>query len=316
MAAESSTASPATLRGVVPPLLTPLTAGGDLDSPSLERLIEHHIAAGVDGLFILGSSGEVAFFEDEMRDRVLLEAVRIIDGRVPILAGVIDTQTRRVIKHAERAREIGVDGLVATAPFYAITGPEEIENHFRAIKAAVPLPLFAYDIPVCVHLKLGAEILVRLGADGVIDGVKDSSGDDVSFRRLVSLNKLAGSPLTLLTGHEMVVDGSYLAGADGAVPGLGNVDPAGYVRMDRAARAGDWATVQKEQDRLAALFEIVFQPVGKVGPAAGVGAFKTALWLMGVLETNTMSAPMTALEGENVDRIRTVLVALGVDVVR
>ena len=71
MAAESPAASPASLRGVVPPLLTPLTTEGDLDVPSLERLIEHHIAAGVDGLFVLGSSGEVAFFEDEMRDQVL-----------------------------------------------------------------------------------------------------------------------------------------------------------------------------------------------------------------------------------------------------
>ncbi|MFQ6485143.1 dihydrodipicolinate synthase family protein [Brachybacterium epidermidis] len=316
MAAESPTTDPASLRGVVPPLLTPLTAEGDLDVSSLERLIEHHIDAGVDGLFVLGSSGEVAFFEDAMRDRVLREAVRIIGGRVSVLAGVIDTQTRRVIEHVKRAREIGVDAFVATAPFYAITGPEEVENHFRAIKQAAQLPVFAYDIPVCVHLKLGADILVRLGAEGVIDGVKDSSGDDVSFRRLVSLNKLAGAPLTLLTGHEMVVDGSYLAGADGSVPGLGNVDPAGYVRMDRAAQAGDWDTVQKEQDKLAALFEIVFQPVGKVGPAAGVGAFKTALWLMGILDTNTMSAPMTALEGENVDRIREVLTALDVDVVR
>lgn len=314
--ADASTTAPATLRGVVPPLLTPLTPTGELDVPSFERLIAHHLDAGVDGLFVLGSSGEVAFFEDEMRDQVLREAVRIVAGRVPILAGVIDTQTRRVLAHVRRALEIGVDGFVATAPFYAITGPEEIEAHFRAIKEAAGLPLYAYDIPVCVHLKLGADLLVRLGAEGIIDGVKDSSGDDVSFRRLVSLNKLAGSPLTLLTGHEMVVDGSYLAGADGAVPGLGNVDPAGYVRMDRAAQAGDWSTVQKEQDRLAALFEIVFQPVGKVGPAAGVGAFKTALWLMGILDTNTMSAPMTALEGENVDRIRTVLTALGVDVVR
>ena len=303
-------------RGVIPPLLTPLTTDGQLDEPSLERLIEHHMAGGVDGLFVLGSSGEVAFFEDEMRDQVLAAAVRLVAGRVPVLAGIIDTQTRRVLAQLRRAEEIGVAAVVATAPFYAITGPEEVERHFRAIAAATDLPVFAYDLPVCVHTKLDADLLVRLGRECVLAGVKDSSGDDVGFRRLVMKNEAAGSPLTLLTGHEVVVDGSYLAGGHGSVPGLGNVDPGGFVRMDRAARAGDFARVRAEQQRLAALFEIAFAPVGKVGPAAGVGAFKTALYLMGIFDTNTMSAPMTALEGEDVERVRAVLTSLGIKLVR
>lgn len=312
----SAADTPRRFAGVIPPLVTPLTEACELDVPSFERLIERHIDGGVDGLFVLGSSGGVVFFEDEMRDQVLREAVRIIDGRIAVLAGIIDTQTRRVLAHLRRAEEIGVDGVVATAPFYAITGPEEIEAHFRAIAAATDLPLFAYDLPVCVHTKLDPAMLVRLGSDGVLAGVKDSSGDDVNFRRLVLKNEDAGKPLTLLTGHELVVDGIYLGGGDGSVPGLGNVDPAGYVRMDRAAKAGDWATVRAEQDRLARLFEIVFVVEGKVGTGQGVGAFHTALYLLGVFDSNTMAAPVTALEGENVDRIRNVLTSLGFEVVR
>ena len=83
------------LTGVVPPVVTPLTPDRRLDVPSYERLINRLITAGVDGLFVLGSTGEVAFCTDEMRAQVLTEAVRIIDGRVPLLAGVIDTQTAR-----------------------------------------------------------------------------------------------------------------------------------------------------------------------------------------------------------------------------
>lgn len=317
MTAASATPQAATrMQGVIPPLLTPLTADGSLDIPSLQRLIEHHIAGGVDALFVLGSSGEVVFFEDEMRDQVLREAVRLVAGRVPVLAGIIDTQTRRVLAHLRRAEEIGVDGVVATAPFYAVTGPEEIENHFRAIAAATDLPLFAYDLPVSVHTKLDPAMLVRLGSEGVLAGVKDSSGDDVGFRRMLLMNADAGNPLTLLTGHELVVDGIYLAGGNGSVPGLGNVDPAGYVRMDRAARAGDFEAVRAEQDRLARLFDIVFGVQGKTGPAQGVGAFKTALYLMGIFSTNTMSSPMTPLEGENLQRVRAVLDEVGVETKR
>ena len=309
--APATTTETAPLTGVVPPLLTPLTPEGALDVPSLERLVARHLEGGVDGLFALGSSGEIAFFDDAMRAQVLEVVTSLVAGQVPVLAGLIDTQTSRVLQHLRAAEKLDLAGYVVTAPFYAITGPEEIDAHFRAVAAATGRPLWAYDIPVCVHTKLSPAQLLRLGQDGVITGVKDSSGDDVSFRRLAAMNRAAGSPLTLLTGHEVVVDGAYLAGAQGSVPGLGNVDPAGYVRMDRAARAGDWETVRIEQDRLAALFEIVFQPVGKTGPAAGVGAFKTALRELGVFSTNTMSTPMSALEGEAVEKIRGILRSTG-----
>lgn len=293
--------------GVIPPLLTPLTADGELDIPSLERLVARHLDAGVDGLFVLGSSGEAAFFDDAMRERVLGAVTGIVAGQVPLLIGVIDMQTSRAIQHVRTAERFSPAGIVATAPFYAITGPDEIDTHFRALAAASPAPLWAYDIPVCVHTKLSPAHLVHLGADGVLAGVKDSSGDDVSFRRLVAMDRAAGTGLALLTGHEVVVDGAYLAGAHGSVPGLANVEPAGYVRMHHAAMAEDWETVRTEQDRLAALFEIVFQPVGKVGPAAGVGAFKTALRELGVFTTNTMSTPMAALGDEDAAHIRAVL---------
>lgn len=297
--------------GVVPPLLTPLTEDGELDVPSLERLVARLLDAGVDGIFALGSSAEVAFHEDTMRERILEVVSGIVGGQVPLLVGVIDTQTRRVQAQIDRASRVDPAGYVATAPFYAITGPEEIDTHFRALAAHAPAPLWAYDIPVCVHVKLSPDHLVQLGSDGVLAGVKDSSGDDVSFRRLAQKNRAASSPLVLMTGHEVVVDGAYLAGAAGAVPGLANVDPAGYVRLHRAARAGDWERARQEQERLAALFEIVFTPRGKVGPAAGVGAFKTALRELGVLSTATMSSPMSALDEETAARIREILDGAG-----
>ncbi|MDO4412231.1 dihydrodipicolinate synthase family protein [Cutibacterium sp.] len=297
--------------GVIPPVVTPLTTDRKLDVPSYERLINRLIEQGVNGLFVLGSSSEVAYLDDESRGRVLAEAKRINDGRVPLLAGVIDTETQRVISHIRQAEEIGVDAVVATAPFYAVTGLTEVENHFRALHEATSLPVFVYDIPICVHIKVPVDLMMKLGREGIIAGCKDSSGDDVSFRRLAMANRAAGSPLSLFTGHEVVVDGAYMSGADGVVPGLGNVDATNYVAMYKAYRKGDWETVRTEQDKAAALMEIVNAPQGVVGPAAGVGAFKTALQLLGVIETNTMSVPMPTLTGENVERVAEVLRRVG-----
>lgn len=299
------------LTGVVPPVLTPLTDDGELDLPSLERLVTRMLEAGVHGLFALGSSSETVFFDDARRTAVLEAVSGIVAGQVPVLAGVIETQLDRVLTHVRVAERVGAAGVVATAPFYAITGPDEVEAHFRGIAAATDLPVWAYDIPVCTHYKLAPDLLARLGAEGVLTGVKDSSGDDVSFRRLAMQNSAAGEPLTLLTGHEVVVDGSYLAGAHGSVPGLGNVDPGGYVRMHEAAVAGDWATVRQEQDRLAELFEIVFVPTDKTGPAAGIGAFKTALRHLGVIDSNRMAPPMASLGEAHARRIAEICTAVG-----
>lgn len=301
-----------TFSGIVPPIVTPLTLEGEVDTTSLERLLSLQIEAGVDGLFVLGSSGEVGYLTDAQRAQVVQTAIGHVGGQVPVLVGVNDMTTNRVIAVAEQAHEAGADAIVATAPFYAITDAAETATHFRSIHAAVDLPLFAYDVPVRVHSKLSPAMLVELGREGVIAGVKDSSGDDVSFRML--LRQSAGlENFAVFTGHEVVVDGCLLMGASGAVPGLANVDPHGYVRLWRAAQAGNWAAAKAEQDRLTDLFSIVEAPTpGRVSAgAAGLGAFKTALALRGVITGNTMCAPMLSLDESETATIKVVLEQAG-----
>ena len=295
--------------GVIPPVVTPDTPDHQLDVVSFERSINRLIEAGVDGLFFLGSSGEVVFATDERRDQIVREAVRIVNHRVPVLVGIIDTETERVLEHGRRALALGADALVATAPFYALGGPADVEEHFHILHQELDAPLFAYDIPVCVHIKLPWKMLARLGAEGVLAGVKDSSGDDVSFRYLVQENEKNGHPLTLLTGHEIVVDGALLSGADGSVPGLANVEPKGYVRMWKAAQDGNWAEVKREQDRLNEISHIFDVTTGVQGYGAGVGAFKCALNLMGIFDSDQMPRPVKPLDDQNREAIKQVLVA-------
>jgi 4-hydroxy-tetrahydrodipicolinate synthase len=300
-----------TFRGIVPPLLTPLTPRGEVDTASLASLVRHQVAAGVHGLFVLGSTGEVAYLTDAQRDLVVRTVVEVVGGRVPVLAGAIDLTASRVAAQARVLADAGVDAVVATAPVYALNDTDEIERHLRTVAAAVDVPLFAYDIPVRVRTKLPADLLVRLGSEGVLAGVKDSSGDDVAFRRLVAANAAAGSPLALFTGHEVVVDGMLLLGADGVVPGLANVDAAGYVRLWDLAAAGKWDDARREQDRLAALFEIVFAARGRSGAAAGVGAVKVAAQRQGLIASATMAAPVEALDGEAAERVTAITRAAG-----
>ncbi len=293
--------------GVIPPVIIPLKSDKSLDLEAFKFSINRMINAGVNGLFFLGSSGEVAFLTDEQRLEVLEEALTIVDRRVPVLAGIIDIETMRVVEQAKRISKLPIDALVATAPFYALGGPYENERHFRQIREYTDLPLFAYDLPVSVHTKLDPDMLIRLGKDGIIQGVKDSSGDDVTFRWLVLQNRDAGHPMQLLSGHEVVVDGALLGGADGSVPGLANVDPESYVQQWKAAQVKDWDKVAEIQDHLARLMMMTRRVKATVGFGAGVGAFKTALWQMGVFNTNQMREPVQALVDNDVYEIVDVL---------
>ena len=302
------TSSTARFTGVVPPLVTPLDDDGAVDVASLERLVETQLAAGVHGIFALGSSGETVFLRDEQRDRALEVIIKTVGGKVPVMAGCIEPSTPRVVDRAQAALRLGADALVTTAPFYAIVGPHETERHFRSVAASTDLPLLAYDIPVCVHTKLSVDLLTRLVADGVIAGVKDSSGDDVSFRQLLLsvADHAPDADFSALTGHEVVVDAMMLAGASGAVPGLANVDPDGYVRLHNACVAGDWATARTEQDRLTRLFRIVdaADPATTAGATRGVGSFKTALRLLDVIKSNAVSLPLRPLDEAEAGRVR------------
>lgn len=290
--------------GVIPPVVTPFTEDGEIDLDGIDRIVTHLVEGGVDGLFVLGSSGETAYLTDAQRDAVVGRVVAAADGRVPVLAGAIDSTAHRVIEQARRSQALGVDAIVSACPFYAINDAEEIADHFRAIAAAVDLPLFAYDVPVRLNgKKLGRDLLMGLGTEGVLAGVKDSSGDDVGFRRLVAANEAAGHPLALLTGHECVVDGMLLLGADGVVPGYGNVEPRPYVDLLAAARKGDWVEARRIQDRICAGFEIVFVAQGRSADAAGIGAFKTAMQAIGVIDSNAMAYPVKAFEGETKDKV-------------
>lgn len=300
---------PAPLHGVVPPVCTPLGPDGEVDTASLGRLVEHLIEGGVHGLFALGSTSEVAFLTDAQRRTVLETVIGVTAGRVPVLAGVIDTTTARVIDHARTAAELGADALVATAPFYTRTHPKEIAGHFRRIRATVDLPLFAYDLPVSVHSKLSGALVRELAEDGTLAGLKDSSGDEGGLRRLIvelgGRDGRASGPAPLfsvLTGSELTVDAALLAGVDGVVPGIGNVDPAAYVRLTDAALAGDWKLAAKEQERLVALFSLVDAgPEADMGRgSSALGAFKAALWLLGVIDDGATAFPQIPLSAESV----------------
>ncbi|MER7405703.1 dihydrodipicolinate synthase family protein [Streptomyces sp. NPDC000070] len=303
------------LTGVIPPVCTPLTPDREVDVPSLLRLVDHLVSGGVHGLFVLGSTSEAAYLTDEQRGLVVESVAAHVGGQLPVLAGAIDMTTARVLDHVAAVSAAGADAVVVTAPFYARTHPAEIARHYRVVAGASPVPVVAYDIPVAVHTKLPADVVLELAADGVLAALKDSSGDLAAFRQVVT-GARAHQGITgfsVLTGSELIVDAALAVGADGTVPGLGNVDPHGYARLDRLCRAGEWEEARAEQERLCALFGMV--TVGdpaRMGPgSSAIGAFKAALHLRGVIDCPATAEPQVPLSQDEVERVGKYLAAAG-----
>jgi 4-hydroxy-tetrahydrodipicolinate synthase len=298
------------LTGVIPPVCTPFSPDFEVDTGSLARLVDHLLGGGVDGLFILGSTSEVAFLPDAHRRIVLDTVLGHVAGQVPVLAGVIDMTTPRVLDQVRVAAAAGVDGIVATAPFYTRTHPAEIEVHFRTIADHAGLPLYAYDLPVSVHSKLGADQLLDLAADGVLAGVKDSSGDEGGLRRVIlgRRDRRDIDSFSVLTGSERTVDSALW---------MGNVDPLGSARLCRAASAGDWAAARAEQERLLHLFDLVTVGGTRMGPgSSALGAFKAALYLLGIIDHPATALPQIPLDEGEVAQVGKYLAAAGLAVTR
>ena len=300
------------LHGIIPPVSTPLTAGGEVAVDDLCRLLDFQIDAGVHGLFILASTSETVGLTERQQQTVLDTAMQAVRGRVPVLVGCIDFTTSRVIDRARRAQAAGADGIVACAPFYVKPDQAEIVRHFRMIRDAVDLPLMAYDIPAAVQTKIQRPTLRALAEEQVLTGLKDSSGDEANFRGVL-LDNQDLPEFRVFTGSELVVDAAFMMGAHGCVPGLGNVDPHGYVRLYEAAMRGDMAEAIEEQERLYRLFAMTgagFRP-GVGWSASAWGSFKIALELRGIIGNGRTTDPMSPLDAEARAGIRAILIDAG-----
>ncbi|MEY3165615.1 MAG: hypothetical protein RLZZ291_132 [Actinomycetota bacterium] len=312
----STPSNPRILKGVVPPVCTPFTPDYQVDESSLRRLINHLIDGGVHGLFILGSTSEVAYLTDKNRAEVIRITMDEVKGRVPVVVGAIDTTTLRVIEHVKTAVAAGVEGIVITAPFYVRTHPAEIANHFRLVKKACPdTPIYAYDIPIAVNgVKLDLGTLMSLAKEGVIHGVKDSSGNDAGIRAVIlGIQKLNLKDFVVLTGSELTVDSALMFGADGVIPGIGNIDPAGYVKIYDLVKKGDFAAARKEQERLFEMFGLVdVGAADRMGRgSSAIGAFKAGLKLLGIIQDARTAPPAIPLNDNEIAAIKPFLERAG-----
>jgi 4-hydroxy-tetrahydrodipicolinate synthase len=243
---------PRPLRGIIPPLITPLESQDRLDHGGLERLLEHVIGGGVDGVFLLGTTGEGPSLSAELRRELVACTCRLVAGRAPVLVGITDSSFSDAVALAGFAAEAGAQAVVSAGPLYFAVEQAWLLRYFERLAEESPLPVFLYNMPACTQVAFEVETVARAsGLDGVA-GIKDSSGSLGYVHQLQ--RALAGRPdFTLLVGPEELLAESVLLGAHGGVSGGANLFPRLYTSLYRAALRGDLAETRRLQ---AAVIEV------------------------------------------------------------
>ncbi|HEV8310656.1 MAG TPA: dihydrodipicolinate synthase family protein [Methylomirabilota bacterium] len=275
------------LSGVIPPLISPLAASGDPDAAAMGRLVQHVLAGGASGLFVLGGCGEGAWLTTAQRGAVVRAAHRAAAGRVPVLVGVMLPATGPAAEAARQAAGEGADAIVLGSPYYFPVDAATQRRHVEAVMAATSLPALLYNIPQSTHHTLAPDTVAALAREPRVLGIKDSAGDFETFLVLLAV-KRARSDFRVLQGNESLAAASLLQGADGLVPGLANVAPALFVALRAAAARGDAVACRSLQAEIAELVAVYRQ-----GP--WLAALKAACALLGI-GNGLPAAPLAAAD--------------------
>lgn len=284
------------LKGIIPPLATPLTPNEEVDAQGMRKLVDYVLDAGVHGIFVLGSTGEFPYFSDRERARAVEAAVEAVNGRVPVVAGISDISTKKAIAHCRAAQKAGADFVISTAPYFGRPPQGWIYEHVRAIAGETGARVMLYNVPQLIG-DIHPETVGRLAAEGLVVGMKDSADimhlQDVIFRT-------HDYGFRMLVGMEYFLVAGLLVGAHGGTPSPANLFPRLYVDMYEKTMAGNTSEALALQEK-ANRFVDVLDSV-----PSWMSTVKAGLHLMGICGP-TAAAPQPKLTGEEIELLRNLL---------
>ncbi|MEZ6057915.1 MAG: dihydrodipicolinate synthase family protein [Planctomycetaceae bacterium] len=276
------------LRGVIPPLITPLLGYEQLDCDGLNRLIEHVLAGGVHGLFLLGTTGEGPSLSHRLQRELVERACQQVNGRVPVLVGATDTSPEESLQLARHAADVGATAIVLAPPHYFPMHQEDLEQYTRWYATESPLPVVLYNMPSHTKTEYSVATVARLSEVPEIVSLKDSSGSLPYFQQCVEATRHRPD-FTVLMGPEEKLAESVLAGGDGGVCGGANIIPELYVSLYHAAVQRDMLMMHKLQQRVLRLSSKLYS-VG-APPTSYLTGIKCAASLLGLCPPH-LAAPL------------------------
>lgn len=274
------------LSGIYAPLVTPFTAGGEIDTTGFASNVQAHVDAGLSGVVIAGSTGEAALLDEAERNSLTEVARAIVPKSKLVIAGAGAESTRLAIRLAKNAASRGADAVLVVAPHYyggAMTG-EVLLRHYRAVADASPIPVILYNIPKYMHFAIPATVVAELARHPNIVGIKDSSGNR---EMLAGFAASRSQSFSIVSGSGALLQHAMQIGATAGILGVSLFAPSLVLEVFSAMKRGDVAAATPAQERLTPLHTKIVAEMG----VAGVKAAVDAIGLRG----GPLRAPLAAL---------------------
>jgi 4-hydroxy-tetrahydrodipicolinate synthase len=242
--------------GVVVPVITPVHADETVDEVSLRGLLKRCLQAGVNAVFIGGSAGMGPLLLQAQWQKLMEIAIDEINGRCIVLAGVIETSTKRAIERIRVLERIGYSNIVVTPTYYIkIDESEQFIRHFGRCRDSTSMNMGVYNIPSCTGSYITTSAICEMAKRNWFSFLKESSGDRNYFSQVLTICKQ--NDLTVLQGNEPDIVWGFRQGAKGIVPVLANYQPELFVQAYTALLNEDWSTLENIQVIINGLRKII-----------------------------------------------------------
>lgn len=285
-------------KGVVVPMVTPVTKEGALDTAAVERIITFFVEAGVSPL-LMGTTGEGNSVSQADGLLFVETAVKAAQKRITIYAGLTGNCFSEQLKQAEAYTNAGADVIVATLPTYYALTPEQMENYYRTLADSIQGPLMMYNILATTHMSIPVDVIQRLADHPNIVGLKDSERDLERMAQCIEIAK-GREDFCYFCGWAAQSAHSLELGGDGIVPSTGNYVPDMFQQLYEAAVKGDTDTANRLQDETNEIAKI-YQKDRTLGQS--LTALKVMMQSKGLCEP-WMLMPLTRLSDEEEQTIK------------
>jgi len=242
--------------GAVVPLVTPFTTDGNLDEAALRRLVDSQIAGGVEGIFVLGTTGEGAHVPPTMRRQLVAQTVKHVNRRAVVFAGLGDIRSTDLTEANDFLRA-GADAVVAHPPISEKVAPEDLLAWYKKLLDGIEGPLVLYNMPMTTKVSIPLDAVDKLLGHPRLAGIKDSENNPQRLEEL--LQRYGGKKdFSVFIGVGALMEKGLKLGADGIVPSVGNLIPDVCHKLCAAAKKADWTEAENFSSRMntiAALYQ-------------------------------------------------------------
>lgn len=288
------------IEGIVPPMITPLLDEDNLDVKGLDNLIEHLISGGVQGLFLLGTTGEGPSLKNSLRTELIKKVCELVDKRVPVLVGLMDTSYKESVHLANRAKELGAQAVVVAPPCFFQIGQSELYDFVDQMLKEVTLPVYLYNNPALTKISFELKTAEKLLSRDKVRGIKDSSGDMIYHQKLQACTQTSGK--SLFMGPEELLMESLMVGGNGGIPGGANIFPGLYVNLYDTVTDGDWEKARELQREVMKLSNVVYSGNG-YGAGNVINGIKSTLNYLGICN-DYVAKPLNQVSEKKVKEIQ------------